>query len=182
MRAWRVPRPATWRRRRRCSAAVHPPGPCCGGCRWCWRGWCWTWCRWWGWRSPAHLIAGSNLGGQSVSRLVILAVIDAYAACAALLCVARMLLSPRTARLRLFHIPDATALYLMRWFRRLVLLAVFGYALGEVGLLLGLSEVAHDALQKAIGLVLHVCLAIIVIQKRRRGARPGCAPPPGRPA
>ena len=44
-----------------------------------------------------HLIAGSSLGGQTVSRLIILAVVDAYAICIALLCVARMLLSPEEA-------------------------------------------------------------------------------------
>jgi moderate conductance mechanosensitive channel len=114
-----------------------------------------------------HLVAGSTLGGQTISRLVILAVIDAYAVCTAILCVARMLLSPGTSRLRLVQIPDATAAYLMRWVRRLALIAVFGYAAGEVGLLLGLSDVSHDALQKAIGLVLQICLAVIVVEKRR---------------
>ena len=115
-----------------------------------------------------HLIAGSTLGGTTVTRLVILAVIDAVAFSSALLCVARMMLSPGTARLRLFHLPDARAHYAMRWVRRLVLIAVCGYAVSEGGLLLGLSDVAHDALQKAVGFALHVCLAIIVIQQRRR--------------
>ena len=114
-----------------------------------------------------HLIAASSLGGQTVSRLVILAVIDAYAVCMAILCVTRMLLSPSTSRLRLFHLRDHTATYLTRWTRRLVLIAVFGYAIGEVGLLLGMSDLAHDLLQKTVGLVLHVSLAIIILQKRR---------------
>ena len=106
-----------------------------------------------------------------------LAVVDAYAVCAALLGVARMLLSPRASRLRLFHLPDTLAAYLMRWTRRLVIIAVFGYAIGEVGLLLGLSDVAHDGLQKATGFVLHACLAIIVLQKRRAVRRRLRAPP-----
>ena len=114
-----------------------------------------------------HLIAASALGGQTVSRLIILAVIDAYAICALLLCVARMLLSPGAAGLRLFHLRDTTATYLMHWSRTLILIAVFGYAIGQVGLLLGLSEIAHQALEKTFGLVLHICLAVIVIQKRR---------------
>ena len=114
-----------------------------------------------------HLIAGSTLGGQTISRLIILAVVDSYAVCSALLCVARMLLSPASSRLRLFHLNDKAAAYLMRWIRRLILIAVFGYAMGEVGLLLGLSDLAHDAMQKTIGLVLHVCLALMVIQNRR---------------
>lgn len=114
-----------------------------------------------------HLIAASGLGGQTASRLIILAVVDSYALCAALLCVARMLLSPDASRLRLFHLRDAAAIYLMRWARRLILIAVIGYAIGEVGLLLGLSDIAHDAMQKAIGLVLHILLAILVIRNRR---------------
>jgi small-conductance mechanosensitive channel len=114
-----------------------------------------------------HSIAGSRLGGQTASRLIILAVVDAYAICIALLCVARMLLSPDEGRLRLFHLHDAAAAYLMRWTRRLIQIAVFGYAVGEVGLLLGLSDIAHDALQKAIGLVLHLSLIFIVIRNRR---------------
>jgi small-conductance mechanosensitive channel len=124
-----------------------------------------------------HLIAASSLGGQTGSRLIILAVVDAYAVCAALLCVVRMLLSPGASRLRLFHVRDTTAAYLTNWSRRLILIAVFGYAIGEVGLLLGLSDIAHDALQKAVGLVLHVCLAIIVIQKRKAIRRRLGAPP-----
>ncbi len=114
-----------------------------------------------------HLFAGSSLGGQTVSRLIILAIVDAYAACIALLSIARMLLSPEASRLRLFHLPDAAATYLMYWARRLIIIAVFGYATGEVGLLLGLSDIAHDAMEKGVGLVLHVCLAYIVIRNQR---------------
>ena len=114
-----------------------------------------------------HLLVGTSLGGQTVSRLIILAVLDAYAVCSALLCVGRMLLSPDDSRLRLFHLGDAWATYLMRWVKRLILIAVFGYAIGEVGLLLGLSDLAHDAIQKGVGLVLHLCLAYIVVRDRR---------------
>jgi small-conductance mechanosensitive channel len=114
-----------------------------------------------------HLFAASGLGGQTVSRLIILAVIDSYAVCEAILSVTRMLLSPGASRLRLFHLRDDTAAYLMRWTRRLVLIAVFGYAIGEVGLLLGLSDVSHDLLQKSVALVLHICVVVIIVQKRR---------------
>jgi moderate conductance mechanosensitive channel len=114
-----------------------------------------------------HLIAGSSLGGQTVNRLIILAIIDAYAVCIALLCLARMLLSPEASRLRLFNLRDAAATYLMYWARRLVPVAVVGYAIGEVGLLLGLSDIAHDALEKGVGLVLVVCLVYIVVRNRR---------------
>ncbi|HEY3846397.1 MAG TPA: mechanosensitive ion channel domain-containing protein, partial [Acetobacteraceae bacterium] len=124
-----------------------------------------------------HLVAASDVGGQTSNRLVMLAVVDAYAVCAAILGIARMLLSPGTSRLRLFHLPDTLAAYLMRWTHRLVVIAVFGYAIAEVGLLLGLSDVAHDGLQKATGFVLHACLAAIVLQKRRAVRRRLRAPP-----
>ena len=118
-----------------------------------------------------HLVAASPIGGKTISRLVTLAVVDAYALCAAVLALARMLLSPDAPRLRLFNIPNAPAAYLMGWTRRLVPIAVFGYAASEAGLLLGLSDVAHEGLLKAVGFVLHVCLGVIVVQKRRAVAR-----------
>jgi moderate conductance mechanosensitive channel len=114
-----------------------------------------------------HLLAASFVGGHEVSRLIILAVIDAYALCIAILCVARMLLSPGESRLRLFNLPDTVASYLTCWVRRLAVVAVFGYALGEVGLLLGLSNDARDLLQKAVSLILHIMIAVMIIQKRR---------------
>src|SRR5581483_12008570 len=120
-----------------------------------------------GFALAGHLVTGSSIGGNTSSRLVMLAVVAAYALCGALLSVARMLLSPHAPRLRLFQVPDRLAAYLMRWIRRLVIVAVFGYAIAEVGVLLGLSDVAHDALLKANGFILHACLAIMVLQKRR---------------
>ena len=99
-----------------------------------------------------HLFAGSSLGGQTISRLIILAVVDSYAISSpavpgAHAAVARSL--PPAA------VPSArcTATYLTRWARRLILIAVLGYAVGEVGVLLGLSDIAHDAMEKGVGLV-----------------------------
>ena len=114
-----------------------------------------------------HLIAASALGGADQTRVILLAVIDAYALCAAMLCLARMLFSPAQPRLRLLPMSSAQAAYAMRWTRRLVVVSVSGYAIAEVGLLLGLSDSAHDALLKAVGLLDHVFLAIIVLQQRR---------------
>ena len=124
-----------------------------------------------------HLVTASDIGGQASARLVMLAVVDSYALCIALLSVARMLLSPGASRLRLFRLPDTLATYLMRWTRRLIIIGVVGYVIGEVGLLLGLSDVAHEGLQKATGFVLHACLATIVLQKRRAVRRRLRAPP-----
>jgi small-conductance mechanosensitive channel len=118
-----------------------------------------------------HLVAASDLGGSRSSRLILLAVIDAYVLCAAILAIARMMLSPGEPRLRLFDVPDALEAWLIRWIRRIAVVAVFGYAAAEVGSLLGLSDDARVALLKAVSLVIHVFLAIMVLQKRRTIAR-----------
>ena len=120
-----------------------------------------------GFVTVGHLVAATPLGGDPLPRLVLLAVIDAYALCAAILCVARMLFSPVQHRLRLLNVSDLAAAYAMRWIRRIAIVSVFGYAIAEVGLLLGLSDTAHDALLKTVGLIVHVFLAIIVFQRRR---------------
>ncbi len=120
-----------------------------------------------GFLTVGHLIAATSLGGDSVPRLVLLAVVDSYALCAAILAVARMLFSPEQRRLRLLTVSDGIAAYAMRWIRRIVIVSVVGYAGAEVGLLLGLTYAAHDALLKTISLIDHVFLGIIVIQRRR---------------
>ncbi len=120
-----------------------------------------------GFVTVGHLIAATSLGGDSVPRLVILAVVDATASCGALLATARMMLSPGHPRLRLLSLSDEASAYLMRWTRRIVIVSVYGYAAAEVGLLLGLTYAAHDALLKAVGLLDHIFLGIVVVQRRR---------------
>jgi small-conductance mechanosensitive channel len=114
-----------------------------------------------------HLAAASNLGGGRDSRLVMLAVLDAIAVSQLLLALLTLLLMPDPPGLKLLPLKSSAGAYLVRWGRLLILIAVPGYAIGEVALLLGLSSTAHDALQKFVGLVLVICLAIIVVQRRR---------------
>jgi small-conductance mechanosensitive channel len=114
-----------------------------------------------------HLIVATALGGGDQRREVLLAVIDAYALCIAILSVARTLFSPDTPHLRLLNSSNESAGYALRWTRRIVVVSVFGYAIAEVGLLLGLSEAAHEWLLRAVALLDHLFLAIIVLQQRR---------------
>ncbi len=115
----------------------------------------------------AHVLLGTPLGGGDFVRLVLLPLIDAYAICNGVLCVARMMLSPDSARLRLLRLSDPAAAYLMRWVGRLTVVAVFGFALAGAGLLLGLSQEAHDAFLKVVSLIVHVMLIVIVLQRRK---------------
>ena len=124
-----------------------------------------------------HAVAASRLGGSQGSRLVILAVIEAIALCQTLLAILTLLFRPDPPGLKLLAIRPSAGAYIMRWGRRLILIAIPGYAAGEVALLLSLAPSAHDALQKAVGLALAICLGIIIVQRRRAVRRWLIAPP-----
>jgi moderate conductance mechanosensitive channel len=126
----------------------------------------------------AHLVLGTPIGGSSHPRLVLIAMVGAYAGCLTILRLVRVAFAPAASGLGLLDISEDTAAYAMRWARRLVVVTVFGYALGEAGRLLGLSEIARDALMKGVGLIDHIFVAIIVLQKRR-AVRDWIRPPAG---
>ncbi len=114
-----------------------------------------------------HIVAASSLAGSEQTRLVVIAMIDAYAICAGIMCFARMLFSPERPGLRLLRVSNVTAAWAMRWIRRLTAVVIFGYAIAEVGVALGMSAPAHDGLLKIISLIDHLFLAIMVLEKRR---------------
>jgi moderate conductance mechanosensitive channel len=114
-----------------------------------------------------NLVLGVIAGSADTTRLVILAVVNAYVICRATMCVARMLVSPEKRRLRLLHMSDETAAYIEVWVRRIAVVAVFGNAVAGVALLLGLDPAAHDALVKLVALIADLFLVIIVLQCRR---------------
>ena len=106
-------------------------------------------------------------GGPRSSGLTIGAVLGATALIMALLGAVRILLSPDDARLRLARLGDAGAVYLNRWSRRMIVIAVGGYVLAEVGVLLGLSDPGHDAMLNVTGVLLSLCLATVIVARRR---------------
>src|SRR5271166_4664753 len=115
----------------------------------------------------AYAASASILADGRQTRLILLAVINAYAFVAAVMAVAGTILSPEHPRLRLVHLSSEDAAYSMRWLRRIVAIAVFGYAVAAVDVLLGLSPLAQKALLKTVGFVDHVLIAVVVLQKRR---------------
>ena len=116
-------------------------------------------------------LLGTGLGAPNTTRLVILAVLDAYMLCRVIASVARLMLAPEAPLLRLFHLSDAAARYFLNWIRCVAVVSIFGYALTEVGLLFGLYQMAYDGLLKIVSLVVHVFLVIIVLQTRGSVAR-----------
>ncbi len=123
-----------------------------------------------------NLLLASEIGQPATIRLVILAVVNAYIISRGIMWVVRMLISPSSARLRLLGIGDRQALYVEAWMRRITVVAVFGGALAEVPLLLGLYPAAHDALVKLAALIVHLFLVTIVLQCRRNIAARTRAP------
>ena len=106
------------------------------------------------------------VGGPQSSGLTIEAVLSATALSMALAGATIILLFPADGRLRLVRLGDAGAIYLTRWLRRLIIIAVGGYAVAEVGVLLGLSDPGHDAVLRATGVLLTLCLGIMIVTRR----------------
>jgi small-conductance mechanosensitive channel len=117
--------------------------------------------------ASGNLLAATITALGDETRLVVLAAVNAYATCRAVLCVGRMLVSPDDRRLRLWRLDDADARFVIAWLRRLVVVAVFGDALVSVALLLGLDQNAHDGLERLIALILTAMLIVMVIRSRR---------------
>ena len=113
-----------------------------------------------------HALLTTPLGATTNTRLVVLAIVDAYVICRVIMCITRSFVSPRDHRLRLIQCDDQAAAFIEIWVRRISAVGVFGFAAAEVGLLFGLYNSAHDVLLKLVGLVVHVLLVIVVIESR----------------
>ncbi len=104
---------------------------------------------------------------SQTGRLVLITAIGAVVVARSAIAVARMLLTPIAADLRLFAIADATAAYLFIWSARLINLTVYGYFIGQAGLQLGLPGGAYTLFIKLLGFVLLAVVVILVLQSRR---------------
>ena len=81
----------------------------------------------------ATMLLGTEIGDLGTTRLVILAVVNAYALSRGLICVVRALAGP----FGLFRVRAETAAYIEIWARRIVTVGVSGFAFANVALLLG---------------------------------------------
>jgi small-conductance mechanosensitive channel len=97
---------------------------------------------------------------------VLQAAVMAYAVCRLATCVTRLFVSPDAPTLRLVHLSDQAAAYAVVWVRRIFAVGAFGFAASQIGLLFGLPQGAQDAFLKAIFLLVHLFLVIIVLQCR----------------
>jgi small-conductance mechanosensitive channel len=116
--------------------------------------------------AAGHVVA-VLVGGPRSSGLATEAVLGATALSMALVKAMRIVLAPQDARLRLVVLGTPAARYTMRWSCRLIVIAVGGYTIAEIGVLLGLSDPGHDAALRVTGLLLTLCLGIVVVTQRR---------------
>ncbi|WGS27290.1 mechanosensitive ion channel domain-containing protein [Bradyrhizobium sp. ISRA464] len=114
----------------------------------------------------ATALLGTEIGDQSTTRLVILAVVNAYAFSRALICAVRALAGP----FGLFRIRAETAAYIEIWARRIVAVGVSGVCFANVALLLGLHRAGYAALLRLVMLVVHLFVVVIILQCRRQVA------------
>jgi len=114
----------------------------------------------------ATMLLGTGLGKLATTRLVIFAVVNAYALSRGLICVARSLAGP----FGLFRARAETAVYIEIWARRIVTVGVSGIAFANVALLLGLHRAGYAALLRLVVLIVHLFVVVIVLQCRRQVA------------
>jgi moderate conductance mechanosensitive channel len=114
----------------------------------------------------ATSLLGTEIGDMPTTRLVILAVVNAYAVSRCLICAVRALFGP----FGLLRIPAETAAYIEIWTRRIVAVAVSGICFANVALLLGLHRAGYWALLRLVMLVVHLFVVVIILQCRRQVA------------
>lgn len=120
----------------------------------------------------ATALLGTEIGQPTTVRLVILAVVNAYAFSRGLICVVRALAGP----FGLFPVRPETAAYIEIWARRIVGVGVSGIAFANVALLLGLHRAGYAALLRMVMLVVHLFIVVIILQCRRQVAEAIRAP------
>jgi len=114
----------------------------------------------------ATTVLGTEIGDMPTTRLVILAVVNAYAVSRCLICAVRALFGP----FGLLRIPAETAAYIEIWTRRIVAVAVSGICFANVALLLGLHRAGYWGLLRLVMLVVHLFVVVIILQCRRQVA------------
>jgi moderate conductance mechanosensitive channel len=114
----------------------------------------------------ATALLGTELGDLATTRLVIFAVVNAYALARGMICIARALAGP----FGLIRVPAETGAYIEIWARRIVTVGVTGVALANVAQLLGLHRGGYLALLRLVMLVVHLFIVVIILQCRKQVA------------
>lgn len=98
---------------------------------------------------------------------VVETVIGIYAVARAVVLASGFLFAGGASRLRMLPLGDAWADFGERWVLRLVIALGIGVTLAETPVPLGLTQEAHLGIAKAVALVGHLMIAVLIVQIRR---------------
>ncbi len=101
---------------------------------------------------------------------VVLALANAYAGVRVTLVLARLLVNPVDARLRLFAVSDEAAVQAYGWARLIAITAGTGIALGESLVAFGAGVHFQTLVMKLTSLLVHIMLIVLVVRSRERVA------------
>ncbi len=104
------------------------------------------------------------------TELVLLTANNSYMALRAVMALSRVLFSPASSHLRLVTVGDETAAYITIWVRRIMAVAITGYAVAEAGLLFGLPWSVYDAILRFALLTVTLLVVIVILQNRAQVA------------
>jgi len=113
------------------------------------------------------LLLGTHIGELTTPRLVILAILNAYALCRTLIVSVRTLIGP----LGIITTREETAAYIDVWTRRIVTVGITGFTFANVALLLGLHPIGYAALLRLASLAVHLLIVVVILQIRAQVAR-----------
>ncbi|MET0723549.1 MAG: mechanosensitive ion channel domain-containing protein, partial [Tardiphaga sp.] len=113
------------------------------------------------------LILGTDIGDAGVTRLAILAIVNAYVLARGIICLTRALFGP----LSLFTVREETSAYIEIWTRRVVAVGATGIAFANVALLLGLYRGGYLAIIRLVMLAVHLLVVVVILQCRRPVAK-----------
>jgi moderate conductance mechanosensitive channel len=99
--------------------------------------------------------------GRSVGALI-----DVYLVCRGIVIASGFFIAPRAPGLRLIQMHDDAACFAHDWLVRIVCVAGAGAALAEAAEPLGMTDTAHDAILKAVALVVHALIVIVILKCR----------------
>lgn len=114
----------------------------------------------------AYALLATPLGATPTARQTALAVVNAYVILRVILSGVRFFTNSSADGLRLLPLQGETSAYLEVWARRILATGLFGGAIAEIGLFLGLTPEARMAILKIVILLIHVYVVIILLQSR----------------
>ena len=115
-------------------------------------------------------VAATTVATLPNTQLVIVTVTNVYGVGRLLWLLADMVLAPKASGVRLLHIGDDSARFLTRWWSWLVAIPVMAICITDVGRILDLPTRPSQAIVRAVVLVEHILLAVLIWQTRHRVA------------